>query len=91
MMTNAYLLAKIGADTAENEQHFAEILLIGRRVADRCSAAARASRTTSSARSRRGPRAVRRGVRPGRESSVKLKWKITCSCKWNLNVLQSEN
>ena len=23
---NAYLLAKIGADTAENEQHFAEIL-----------------------------------------------------------------
>ena len=26
MLTNAYLLAKIGADTAENEQHFAEIL-----------------------------------------------------------------
>ena len=26
MMQNAYLLAKIGADTAENEQHFAEIL-----------------------------------------------------------------
>ena len=25
MLTNAYLLAKIGADTAENEQHFAEI------------------------------------------------------------------
>ena len=24
MLTNAYLLAKIGADTAENEQHFAE-------------------------------------------------------------------
>ena len=24
-MQNAYLLAKIGADTAENEQHFAEI------------------------------------------------------------------
>ena len=34
-----YLLAKIGADTAENEQDFAEILPIGRRVA------ARASRT----------------------------------------------
>ena len=34
MLTNAYLLAKIGADTAENEQHFAEILPIGRRVAD---------------------------------------------------------
>ena len=25
MQQNAYLLAKIGADTAENEQHFAEI------------------------------------------------------------------
>ena len=26
MLQNAYLLAKIDADTAENEQHFAEIL-----------------------------------------------------------------
>ena len=26
MLTNAYLLAKIGADTAETEQHVAEIL-----------------------------------------------------------------
>ena len=26
MLQNAYLLAKIGADTAENEQLFAEIL-----------------------------------------------------------------
>ena len=26
MLTNAYFLAKIGADTAENEQHFAEFL-----------------------------------------------------------------
>ena len=34
MLQNAYLVAKIGADTAENEQHFAEILPIGRRVAD---------------------------------------------------------
>ena len=34
LLKNAYLLAKIGADTAENEQHFAEILPIGRRVAD---------------------------------------------------------
>ena len=33
-MNNAYLLAKIGAVTAENEQHFAEILPIGRRVAN---------------------------------------------------------
>ena len=38
MLKNAYLLAKVGADTAENEQHFAEILPIGRRVADRSSA-----------------------------------------------------
>ena len=30
MLTNAYFLAKIGADTAENEQHLAEILPIGR-------------------------------------------------------------
>ena len=36
MLSNAYFLAKIGADTAENEQHFAENLPIGRRVADRC-------------------------------------------------------
>jgi hypothetical protein len=35
--THIYL-QKIGADTAENEQHFAEILPIGRRVADRCRA-----------------------------------------------------
>ena len=35
MLQNAYFLAKIGADTAENEQHFAEILPIGRHVADR--------------------------------------------------------
>ena len=33
MLKNAYLLAKIGADTAENEQYLAEILPIGRRVA----------------------------------------------------------
>ena len=35
MLQNAYFLAKIGADTAENEQHSAEILPIGRRAADR--------------------------------------------------------
>ena len=39
MLKNAYFLAKIGADTAENEQHFAEILPIGRRVAERAFAA----------------------------------------------------
>ena len=50
MLQNAYFLAKIGADTAENEQHFAEILPIGRRAvlevaqqAERPRAAARAA------------------------------------------------
>ena len=28
MLQNAYFVAKIGADTAENEQHFAEMLLV---------------------------------------------------------------
>ena len=32
MPTNPYFLAKIGADTAENKQYFAEILPIGRRA-----------------------------------------------------------
>ena len=32
MLQNAYFLGKIGADTAENEQHFAEIFPIGLRV-----------------------------------------------------------
>ena len=31
MLQNAYFPSKIGADTAENEQQFAKILLIGRR------------------------------------------------------------
>ena len=35
MLQNVYFLAKIGAGTAENEQHFANILPIGRRVAER--------------------------------------------------------
>ena len=34
MLQNAYLVSKIGPGTAENEQHFAEILPIGRRVRD---------------------------------------------------------
>ena len=43
MLQNAYFLAKISADTAENEQHFAKILPIGRRVADRPGGGARTS------------------------------------------------
>ena len=39
MLQNAYFLAKIGADTAENEQHFAEILpKIGKIFANFCAA-----------------------------------------------------
>ena len=35
MLSTAYLLAKIGTDTAENEQHFAgNVGKIGRRVTD---------------------------------------------------------
>ena len=61
MLKNAYFLAKIGADTAENEQHFAEILPIGRRVADRCPAFSAARRDGGAA----FPRRRRRGGRPG--------------------------
>ena len=44
MLKNAYLLAKIGADTAEIEQHFAQILPIGSRVAEGRGAAGRRRR-----------------------------------------------
>ena len=60
MLQNAYLLAKIGADTAENEQHFAEILPIGRRVADRSHAAGLVRPPEQPARHPRGG-----GARPG--------------------------
>ena len=52
MLQNEYFLAKIGADTAENEQHFAEILPIGRRVADL------GSRLSDRGRAGRGERPV---------------------------------
>ena len=41
MLSNAYFLAKIGADTAENEQHFAEILPIVWYVQGSCRCGAR--------------------------------------------------
>ena len=65
MLKNAYFLAKIGADTAENEQHFAEILPIGRRVADwwDCGPAGGGPRRADQA-----ARGARRGRR-GRERS----------------------
>ena len=63
MLQNAYFLVKIGADTTENEQHLAEILPIGRRVADRCRPADPAAGAAGAPR-RRGPR-PRRLLRPG--------------------------
>ena len=67
MLQNAYLVAKIGADTAENEQQFAEILPIP--------PGARRPRTKVHAR--RGDGASRCQRRPlssqGLESSVKIK------------------
>ena len=58
MLQNAYLLAKFRADTAENEQHFAEILpKIGNQVAG--------SREASGGPPRRPPDPHRRGPREG--------------------------
>ena len=53
MLQNAYFLAKIGADTAENEQHFAEIC---QKLAFR----------RAPGRDRRGPRPRRREARGAR-------------------------
>ena len=69
MLKNAHFLAKIGADTAEHEQQFAEILPIGRRVADR---GGRRRLRAPPHRARGGPRP--RGTQ--RERSVKIKLKI---------------
>ena len=55
MLQNAYFLAKIGADTAENEQHFAEILPIGRRVAEPDRSRRADALAALSARRRRSP------------------------------------
>ena len=70
MLKNAYFLAKIGADTAENEQHFTEILPIGRRVADRCRGPPACSRgpAAAAAGSRRGRRRSSRGFPAGPRS-----------------------
>ena len=54
MLQNAYFLAKIGADTTENEQHFAEFLPKFRRME------VRPHRTSAPALRRR--RGVRRGL-----------------------------
>ena len=70
MLQNAYLLAKIGADTAENEQHFAEI----------CQKLATTLRVR---RAVRGPRALERQldvlarphVRGPLRSGAKARWR----------------
>ena len=66
MLKNAYLLAKIGADTAENEHHFAEILPIGRRVTG-----ASASRSVPGRGPRSRPRRgeQRRGCEPAQQTA----------------------
>ena len=69
MLQSAYFLAKIGADTAENEQQFAEILPIGRRVA---------AHSTQGERS--GPGRLAGLQRAERERSVKIKLKIKKTC-----------
>ena len=55
MLKNAYLLAKIDADTAENEQHFAENLPIGRRVTAAGRRGRRAAPRDAARRGRRVP------------------------------------
>ncbi len=67
MLQNAYFLAKIGVDTAENEQHFAEILQIGRHRHARQLPSESAEFPNSSGASRLGPEvpAHRRLVVPG--------------------------
>ena len=66
MLQNAYFLAKIGADTAENEQHFAEILpKIGNYPTGSCQyLPAHAAALDAAVRP---VRAVGRGRRVGRE------------------------
>ena len=62
MLQNAYFLAKIGADTAENEQQFAEILPIDRRVLDRAAACGGARRRPGAVRGGAQRRARPRGL-----------------------------
>ena len=69
MLEGAYLLAKIGADTAENEQHVPKKLPIGRRVAAPSGAPPCAPRRLSVHARLAGPGAPRGAAparRPGR-------------------------
>ena len=62
MLQNAYFLAKIGADTAENEQHFAEILPTDALWRLRLGGPDEGARRGAAQGAERGPR---RGVRRG--------------------------
>ena len=63
MLQNAYFVAKIGADTAENEQHFAEILPTDRGHGLHGPCPRSVGWTTSSSRTWPGSSAVRRLLR----------------------------
>ena len=71
MLQNAYFLAKIGADTAENDQHFAEILPIGRRV--EAHVLPRAPIGTTQVRSPRPPPSLRVTCRPENREKLSKK------------------
>ena len=79
MLQNAYFLAKIGADTAENEQHFAEILPNGRRVADRARLDRRARRAPACAAAARRGRALGSANASGPFSVVQFFFEIYTS------------
>ena len=65
MLHNAYLLAKIGADTAENERNFAENLLrIGNYPTATTNASVSASSASRRCASRPSGRAAAKGTPP---------------------------
>ena len=85
MLSNAYFLAKIGADTAENEQHFAEILpkignypTVGLELGLAWASFAAAGFAFVLTSSYAGPTGAVTWESEvcRRESSVKIKWKI---------------
>ena len=86
MLQNAYFLAKIGADTAENEQHFAEILPIGRRVADRCPGARRVRSSASRKKRARWQAASWIGDQSQGISTTRTYWE-----NWEIGKISKKN
>ena len=70
MLQNAYFLAKIGADTAENEQHFAEILPKTGNYPTGPPGSAGRRPFARPVRARRGRRQGREVARQGREPEI---------------------